>query len=95
MTGDRQFFHALNIDFYLTLVFQLSALNAHNLNRRTHGVSSLVLDADMSGEATDYARKIAKDGNLEHSGTNDGENIASVCRSKNLLMTGLEATTIW
>ena len=49
----------------------------------------------MSTEAAEYAKVIAKLGSLQHSGTDDGENIATVCRDKNVLMTGQEATMIW
>ena len=79
----------------LFIVFELSALNAHNTNRRIHGVPLLHLNEIMSKEATEYAKSIAKLKTLRHSGTEDGENIASVCREKNILMTGQEATTIW
>ena len=49
----------------------------------------------MSEEANAYARKIANLGTLDHSKTDDGENIATVCRDKNVLMTGPEAAEIW
>ncbi|XP_065676814.1 uncharacterized protein LOC136072146 isoform X2 [Hydra vulgaris] len=76
-------------------LFQLSALNAHNAYRHAHNAPSLVLNAQMSKEATEYAKKIAEAASLSHSNTEDGENIATVCRSKDELMTGQEASTIW
>lgn len=62
-----------------------------------HGEKPLVLDEKMSQEAEEYAKVIARHayGVLPHSNTSEGENIASVCREKNILMTGQEATIIW
>ena len=60
-----------------------------------HSANPLKLDYKMSIEAEEYAKKIAESGRLDHSGTEDGENIASVCRKGNSLMTGMEATDIW
>ena len=58
-------------------------------------MSPLKLDYKMSIDAENYARKIAQSGRLDHSGTEDGENIASVCRKGKSLMTGMEAADIW
>ena len=49
----------------------------------------------MAQEAQEYAQRIAKLGSLRHSDTDDGENIATVCRDKNTLMSGAEASNIW
>lgn len=73
----------------------MKALKAHNAYRHLHESPSLRLDREMSEEATQYAKKIAKLGSLDHSKTEDGENIATVCRDKNELMTGPEASEIW
>ena len=85
----------MDLSSLFLIAFELSALNAHNTNRRIHDVALLHLNEQMSREATEYARQIAKLKTLRHSGTEDGENIASVCREKNILMSGQEATTIW
>ena len=73
----------------------MSALNAHNAYRHAHNAPSLVLNEKMSKEASEYAKEIAEAASLRHSNTEDGENIATVCRSKDELMTGQEASTIW
>ena len=49
----------------------------------------------MTLQAEQYARKIAQLGKLDHSGTEDGENIASVCKKANAVMSGTEATDVW
>ena len=77
------------------LEFERSSLETHNMHRRMHGVRDLKLNYRMSIEAEEYARKIAQKGRLDHSGTDDGENIASVCRKGKSLMTGMEASNIW
>ncbi len=79
----------------LVTEFQRSALETHNLYRRLHKVSPLKLNYGMSILAEQYARKIAQLGKLEHSGTEDGENIASVCRKDNSYMSGTDATNVW
>eukprot|EP00795_Rhopilema_esculentum_P001830 gene1830-16320_t len=63
--------------------------------RRQHGTNALAMNYRMSIEAEAYAKKIAQLGALDHSGTEDGENIASVCRKGSILMSGPEATDIW
>lgn len=73
----------------------MSALNAHNAYRHTHGARSLRLNHRMSEQAAAYAKKIAKLGTLQHSRTEDGENIATVCRDNNILMSGSDASEIW
>ena len=75
--------------------FERTSLETHNMYRRMHNVGALRLNYKMSVEAEQYAKEIAKRGSLDHSGTDDGENIASVCRKPNSLMTGREATNIW
>ena len=49
----------------------------------------------MSIAAEKYAKKIAELGRLDHSGVEDGENIASVCRKGKSFMSGPEATDVW
>ncbi len=77
------------------LVFQRSALETHNKYRRLHRVPALRMNYGMSVLAEQYAKKIAQLGKLEHSGTEDGENIASVCRKDKSYMSGTEATNVW
>ena len=82
-------------NFAFHLEFERSTLEAHNMYRRQHGTTPLSMNYRMSIEAEAYAKKIAELGTLDHSGTEDGENIASVCRKGELLMSGPEATDIW
>ena len=49
----------------------------------------------MSQEATKYADVIAAKGNLEHSSTNDGENLAMGCTSGTNEMSAEEAVKNW
>lgn len=77
------------------LEFERSSLETHNQYRRMHRANPLKLDYGMSIQAEQYARRIAQTGRLDHSGTEDGENIASVCRKQRSLMSGSESTDIW
>ena len=63
--------------------------------RKIHRSPPLQLDGKMSSEAEWYARKIAQLGVLDHSGTMDGESIASVCKRGNSIMSGKDAASIW
>ena len=62
-----------------------------------HGVPAMTLDADMSRQAAEYARKIAEQGVLSHASAeernNDGENLSMGCGSDG--QTTAEATTNW
>lgn len=83
------------MNFICILVFETSALKAHNAYRHEHGARSLRMNHKMSDEATAYAKQIAKLGSLKHSDTDDGENIATVCRDNNMLLSGQDASEIW
>ena len=76
---------------------EILGLNKHNEYRKVHGVPAMELDADMSREATEYARKIAQQGVLSHSDAkdrnNDGENLSMGCDTDG--QTTTEATTNW
>ena len=53
------------------------------------------LDSVMSKEAAKYAKVIAANGSLEHSSTEDGENLAMSCTSGKKQMSAEEATKNW
>ena len=53
------------------------------------------LDSVMSTEAARYAEVIAAKGALEHSSTEDGENLAMGCTSGKTEMSAEEATKNW
>ena len=58
-------------------------------------MNPLQMNYGMSIAAEKYAKKIAELGRLDHSGVEDGENIASVCRKGKSFMSGPEATDVW
>lgn len=53
------------------------------------------LDSVMSAEAAEYAKEIARKGALEHSSTEDGENLAMGCTTGKEEMAAEEATKNW
>ena len=77
--------------------FEQKGLSAHNAFRKIHGVAAMVLDAQLSKEAAQYAKVIAQKGSLIHSksGGRYGENLAMGCTSKNEEMSAEEATKNW
>jgi len=76
---------------------EILGLNKHNEYRKVHGVPAMTLDADMSRQAAEYARKIAEQGVLSHASAeernNDGENLSMGCGSDG--QTTAAATTNW
>ena len=85
------------INFILSgeLDFEEAGLRAHNIFRKVHNAPDLQLDKSMSAEAAEYAKVIAAKGNLEHSSTEDGENLAMGCTSGSSEMSAQEATKNW
>ena len=76
---------------------EILALNKHNEYRQVHGVPPMKLNALMSREAAEYARKIAQMGVLAHASAEDrdnqGENLSMGCDNDG--QTTTEATTNW
>ena len=76
---------------------EILGLNKHNEYRKVHGVPAMTLNAEMSRQAAEYARKIAQLGELSHASAeernNDGENLSMGCDSDG--QTTTEATTNW
>ncbi len=91
-----RFKHGLKVSTLLTgvLSFEEAGLRAHNIFRKIHKSKPMKLDDDLSKEAAEYAKKIASEGKLEHSKTEDGENLAMGC-SPEAKMDALEATRNW
>ena len=80
--------------------FQQIGLAAHNKLREIHGTPAMTLNAKMSDEAEEYAKKLAKLGRLEHASSEerggDGENLAYACSSEpGALLTTGQATANW
>ena len=80
---------------YCLLDFEQQAVDAHNKLRQIHATAPLTLDAELSRSCADYAKTIAEKGELEHSDTKDGENLAMGCSSRNVEMSALQATKNW
>ena len=76
---------------------EILGLNKHNEYRKVHGVPAMKLNALMSREAAEYARKIAQMGVLVHASPserdNQGENLSMGCDNDG--QTTTEATTNW
>lgn len=86
----------MDIDLFLgKLVFEEAGLRAHNIFRKIHDVPGMKLDSVMCAEAKRYAEVIAAKGQLEHSSTEDGENLAMGCTSGKDVMSAEEATKNW
>ena len=52
-------------------------------------------DSELSRECATYAESLAGSGKLKHSDTEDGENLAMGCSSKNVEMSAIQATKNW
>ena len=63
--------------------FQQFHLDAHNKYRKVHNAPSMTLNSQMSKEAEEYAKKLAKMGGIKHSPKEErnghGENLAMSC----------------
>ena len=68
-------------------------MDIHNKFRLIHDAEPLKESKDLTKEAQEHAEKAAKDGKLEPSDTNDGENLAMKCSKKE--MAADEAVIHW
>ena len=76
--------------------FQKNGLEAHNKFRKIHGTSALTLNQKMCKEAEDYAKVLARKGQLQHASVKDGENLAYACSGgSGNGFNGAEATKRW
>ena len=64
--------------------FEEEALQAHNEYRKIHDAPPMTLDSSMSQDAAAYAQRLANMNTLQHSSSNDGENLAMACGSQGL-----------
>eukprot|EP00794_Sanderia_malayensis_P019050 gene19050-20963_t len=71
-------------------------LEAHNTFRKIHNANEMVLDNEMSVGCEEYAKTLARSDSfvLQHSDSEDGENIAFKCAPASE-MSGKEATKNW
>ena len=77
------------------LDFRQEALNLHNKFRAVHGAPAIKLDEDLCIEAEMYASKLATEGALRRSNSNDGENFARSCSQNRIPMTADEVVRKW
>ena len=55
----------------------------------------LEVNSELSRECAAYAKVLVDKGMLKHSDTDDGENLAMGCSSKNVEMSAMQATENW
>ncbi|KAF7658799.1 hypothetical protein LDENG_00007480 [Lucifuga dentata] len=75
--------------------FQQEFLQAHNTYRKKHNTEPLKLNSDLSATAQKWADYLLSKKNLEHSNTEDGENIYYASSSNPMKLTGKEAVDSW
>ena len=80
--------------------FQAEALQTTNAFRKTHSVQPMRLSAELCHQATEYAKKIAGLGSLQHDfdtvrQLDEGENLAMGCKQYGVPLTAKEAITNW
>ena len=63
--------------------------------RKIHKTPEMKLNEEMSKEAEEYAKKLAEEKKFQHSDSEDGENLAMGCSSKDEDLTAEEATEHW
>ena len=83
------------LNIVLMYTGEQGGLDAHNKFRQLHGATPMKLNSEMSAEAKSYAAIIAKRGQLQHSDSKDGENLAYSCKQKAEGSPMKEATKNW
>ena len=79
-------------------IFQKSALEAHNKYRKFHNSPPLAQNSEMSAQATEFAKTLAKSSindaehSLKSSRDNQGENIYAACGTN---PSGTDVTKEW
>lgn len=75
--------------------FQQEFLHAHNAYRKKHSAPPLTLSSDLSAKAQEWADQLLSKKSLEHSSTEDGENIFYKSSSKPMTLAGGLYVDIW
>ncbi len=75
--------------------YATKALKAHNALRKIHESPDMKLNDNMTQEATEYAKKLLDTEKFEHSGVDDGENLAVACYKEDNEFPGEDATKYW
>uniref|UniRef100_UPI0037E765B3 Golgi-associated plant pathogenesis-related protein 1-like isoform X1 n=2 Tax=Semicossyphus pulcher TaxID=241346 RepID=UPI0037E765B3 len=75
--------------------FQQEFLETHNAYRKKHNTPPMALNSQMSAVAQKWADHLLAKGALQHSDTDDGENIYNMFSSAAIKLTGKEAVDSW
>lgn len=80
--------------------FQDEALSTINEFRKIHRSFNVTTSSELSRQATEYAKKIANMGSLQHDLTavknlDEGENLAMGCKQFGVPLSAKEAITNW
>ncbi|XP_041644316.1 Golgi-associated plant pathogenesis-related protein 1-like [Cheilinus undulatus] len=75
--------------------FMQEFLETHNTYRKKHNAPAMTYNSEMNATAQKWADSLLARGILEHSQTNDGENIYNMFSSATIKLTGKEAVDSW
>uniref|UniRef100_A0A8D0ASP6 SCP domain-containing protein n=1 Tax=Sander lucioperca TaxID=283035 RepID=A0A8D0ASP6_SANLU len=75
--------------------FQQEFLETHNAYRLKHNTPKMTLSSELSASAQKWANHLLAIGALQHSDTQDGENVYNMWSSATLKLTGKEAVDSW
>ncbi|KAM7018601.1 Golgi-associated plant pathogenesis-related protein 1-like isoform 2-T2 [Tautogolabrus adspersus] len=75
--------------------FMQEFLETHNAYRSKHNAPPMKYNSDMNQTAQKWANHLLARGTLQHSQTNDGENIYNMFSSATIKLTGKEAVDSW
>ncbi|XP_030271976.1 Golgi-associated plant pathogenesis-related protein 1-like isoform X2 [Sparus aurata] len=75
--------------------FQQEFLATHNTLRKKHNTPPMVLDDELTASSQKWADHLLAINTLQHSTTDDGENVFTMSSSETLTLTGKEAVESW
>ncbi|XP_022075746.2 Golgi-associated plant pathogenesis-related protein 1-like isoform X2 [Acanthochromis polyacanthus] len=75
--------------------FRQEFLETHNKLRELHSASPLKYNSELNAAAQKWAEYLVTKGDLDHSKTEDGENVFFMSSSKPIKATGKEAVDSW
>ncbi|XP_029533577.1 Golgi-associated plant pathogenesis-related protein 1 isoform X1 [Oncorhynchus nerka] len=75
--------------------FEQEFLDTHNAYRRKHGTPELTLSRDLCNSAQEWADHLVAINTMQHSNTNNGENLYYTWNSAPNTLTGKEAVDNW
>ncbi|XP_014016015.1 Golgi-associated plant pathogenesis-related protein 1 isoform X1 [Salmo salar] len=75
--------------------FEQEFLDTHNAYRRKHGTPKLTLSRDLCNSAQEWADHLVAINTMQHSNTNNGENLYYTWSSAPNTLTGKEAVDNW